>query len=98
MKPDLAAIFNEPRLMLLGFDGDFVEFVPMTRESYHQSIFLDDRVQAAPGPILPLPLDPLLAHLEATRLAPPRLRFIHHFAQSGSTLLARALDQPENLV
>jgi hypothetical protein len=95
---DIASIFNDPRLMLFGFDGDYAQFVPMTRETYARSIFVDNRVQPAQGKLIRVPIDPLLAYLAETEFEAPRIRFIHHFAQSGSTLLARALDQPTNLV
>ncbi len=98
MQLDLATLFNDPRLMLLGFDGDFAQFVPMTRDSYERSIFADGRVQPAPGAPIRVPLDPLLDHLDRTGFKAPKINFIHHFAQSGSTLLARALDHPGNLV
>lgn len=98
MQLDLATLFNDPRLMLLGFDGDFAQFVPMTRDSYERSIFADARIQPAPGEALRVPLDPLLEHLDRSGFTAPRINFIHHFAQSGSTLLARALDHTANLV
>ncbi|HET9397378.1 MAG TPA: hypothetical protein VFO45_01015 [Sphingomicrobium sp.] len=98
MQLDLVTLFSDPRLMLLGFDGDFARFVPMTRDSYERSIFADNRVQPAPGQAVRFPLDPLLDHLDKTGFKAPKINFIHHFAQSGSTLLARALDRPENLV
>lgn len=98
MPLDLADLFHDPRWMLFGFDGDYAQFIPMTRDSYERSIFVDSRVQAVPGEAIRVPLDPLLAHLAKAGFRPPRIKFIHHFAQSGSTLLARALDQPTNLV
>jgi hypothetical protein len=98
MQLDLATLFNDPRIMLLGFDGDFAQFVPMTRDSYERSIFADNRVQPAAGSGFRVPLDPLLDHLDKNGFEAPKIKFIHHFAQSGSTLLARALDRPENLV
>src|SRR5262245_56055398 len=98
MQLDLATLFDDPRLMLLGFDGDFAQFIPMSRDSYEQSIFADNRIKSAPGSGVRVPIDPLLDQLEKTGFIPPRIKFIHHFAQSGSTLLARALDRPENLV
>ena len=98
MQLDGATLFNDPRLMLLGFDGDFAQFVPMTRDSYERTIFADSRVQIAAGAPIRVPLDPLLDLLDRTGFKAPKIKFIHHFAQSGSTLLARALDRPENLV
>ncbi|MCY7338913.1 MAG: hypothetical protein LH465_03015 [Sphingomonas bacterium] len=84
--------------MLFGFEGQFARFIAMDRESYARSIFFDGRVQPADQQFYRVPLEPLLAHLAETGFKPPRIGFIHHFAQSGSTLLARALDHPGNLV
>ena len=98
MQFDVATIFDDPGLMFFGFEGEYVRFVRMTRESFERSIFCDQRLQSADRQSFRVPLDPLLAYLAETGFKPPRIRFIHHFAQSGSTLLARALDQPGNLV
>ena len=98
MPVDVAACFDDPRLMFFGFEGEFARFVQMDRDSYARSIFFDQRIEPAEGESLLVPLDPLLDHLAERGFEPPRLRFIHHFAQSGSTLLARALDHPANLV
>ena len=95
---DLAAIFQDPRMMFFEYGNGNARFVPMTRESYARSIFFDRRLQPAGPQSTVEPLAPLLAHLTETGFAPPRLRFIHHFAHSGSTLLARALEHPGNLV
>jgi hypothetical protein len=98
MPVDVAACFDDPRLTFFGFEGEFARFVPMDRDSYARSIFFDQRLELAEGEAFLVALDPLLDHLAGRGFEPPRLRFIHHFAQSGSTLLARALDHPANLV
>jgi hypothetical protein len=98
MQTDAAAIFDDPRLMFYGVEGEMARFVPMTRESYARSIFFDRRLQPAEPQFVHVPLAPLLGRLADAGFAPPRIRFIHHFAHSGSTLLARALDHPGNLV
>jgi hypothetical protein len=98
MPVDVASILDDPNWMFLRFDGDFAEFVFMTREACRESIFFDHRVRPVQGKAVRLPIDPIFDHLERTAFKPPEIRFIHHFAQSGSTLLARALDQPNNLV
>lgn len=95
---DLAAIFQDPGVMFSEFGNGNARFVPMTRESYARSIFFDRRLQPAGPQSTVEPLQPLLTHLKDVGFAPPRLRFIHHFAHSGSTLLARALEHPGNLV
>lgn len=98
MQLDLATIFNDPHVMFFGFEGEYARCVRMTRETYARSIFFDQRLQPADQRSFLVPLDPLLDHLAKTGFEPPRIHFIHHFAQSGSTLLARALDHPGNLV
>lgn len=98
MRIDVTSIFDDPQLMFFGFEGDHARFVPMTRETYSRSIFFDQRISAADPRVFRVPLKPLLAHLADTGFKPPRLKFIHHMAQSGSTLLARALDHPHTLV
>jgi hypothetical protein len=95
---DINAIFEDPRLMLFAIEGAVARFVPMTRESYARSIFFDRRLQPAAQQMAQVPLQGLLAHLDKVGFTPPRLRFIHHFAHSGSTLLARALERPQNLI
>ena len=95
---DVEALFEDPRLMLFAVEGGVARFAPMTRESYARSIFFDRRLQPAGQQLVQVPLQPLLAHLEKVGFTPPRIRFIHHFAHSGSTLLARALEQPQNLI
>jgi hypothetical protein len=98
MQLDVASIFDDSHVMFFGFEGEYARFVPMTRESYMRSIFFDQRIQPANQQSFRVPIDPLMAHLATTGFTPPRIRFIHHFAQSGSTLLARALDHSGNLV
>lgn len=97
MRTDVSTIFEDPRLMFFGLEEEFACFVPMTRESYARSIFFDRRLRPATQQIFRVAVDPLLEHLAQTGFTPPRIRFIHHFAHSGSTLLARALDHPGNL-
>lgn len=95
---NLDAIFHDPRTMFSEFGNGTARFVQMNRESYARSIFFDRRLQPAAPQSSQLPLQPLFAHLREMGFVPPRLGFIHHFAHSGSTLLARALEHPANLV
>lgn len=95
---DLAAIFQDPGVMFSEFGAGTARFVPMTRESYARSIFFDRRLQPAGPQSIQANLPPLLAYLRQAGFVPPRIRFIHHFAHSGSTLLARALEHPDNLI
>ena len=65
-------------------------FVPMSRAAYHRSIFLDGRISPEREGVARLPVAPFSGHVPRTR----RTGWIFHVAHCGSTLLARALDQP----
>jgi hypothetical protein len=99
MQISLDDIFSDPSLMLFAFEGDHARFARMDRASFARSIFVDTRIVAVDPIFVRVPLQPLINRAAAQRASPPRLGFIHHMAQMGSTLLARALDQPgRNLV
>lgn len=98
MAVDLTSLFEDPKLMFFGVKEDTALFVRMDRESYARSIFFDRRLQPVEKRFINVPVQQLLDHLGASGFDPPKLRFIHHFAHSGSTLLARALERPGNLV
>jgi hypothetical protein len=69
--------------------------MPMDREAYHRSIFLDGRISPAANRTMKVPAGALFD--PARKPAPTG--WIFHVAHCGSTLLARALDRPEaNLV
>ncbi|MCW3846268.1 hypothetical protein OF829_03385 [Sphingomonas sp. LB-2] len=85
--PDL--LFGSPDHYLHSFDGPNAVFVPMDRAAYRRSIFLDRRISPAPGTPFAMPA----AALPARPAAPTA--WIFHMAHCGSTLLARALDDPE---
>ena len=87
-------LFNSPDHHLHSFDGEDAVFVPMDRAAYHRSIFLDARISPAANGTLRLPLQNL-----AAEGAFKPIGWIFHLAHCGSTLLARALDDPKsNLV
>lgn len=90
MPVPLDALFASPDHYLHSFDGPNALFVPMDRAAYHRSIFLDRRVSPAPGQPF---MVPIAALAEGARPARPTA-WIFHMAHCGSTLLARALDDP----
>ena len=85
-----AELFRSPDHYLHSFDGPGALFVPMDRAAYHRSIFLDRRISPAPGNAVMVPV----ASLGETPAAAPTA-WLFHMAHCGSTLLARALDDPE---
>jgi len=95
MTIDLDRLFTDPTLMFYGFEGDHARFVTMSRNSFTQSIFFDRRIKLAEPQAYRVPLDLLLRSHAERGFVSPKLHFIHHVAQCGSTLLARALDLPE---
>lgn len=88
-------LFASPDHYLHSFEGEAALFMPMDRDAYHRSIFLDGRISPAANRSMKVPVRALV---EPPR--PPRpLGWIFHVAHCGSTLLARALDRPAtNLV
>jgi hypothetical protein len=68
----------------------------MDRDAYRRSIFLDRRISAARAPAVAVPARDLIAHAAAHAAPPPRAGWIFHIAHCGSTLLARALDRPDD--
>lgn len=95
MAPTLKDLLARPDHYLHSFQAGAAVFMPMNREAYHRSIFLDARISPAAN-------RPASVALGAVAEAvPPRLPtgWIFHVAHCGSTLLARALDQLQtNLV
>ena len=49
-------IADDPALFLFALQNEAAHFQPMTRESFHRSIFLDDRIVRGPGQGFALPL------------------------------------------
>ena len=88
-------LLASPDHYLHSFEGDATIFVPMDREAYRRSIFLDRRISPPSTRSMQLPAGTLIGHSSA----PKQTGWIFHVAHCGSTLLARALDQAQgNLV
>jgi len=88
-------LFASPDHYLHAFEGDAAVFMPMDREAYHRSIFLDGRISPAADRVMKVPAGALA---DPARTPAPT-GWIFHVAHCGSTLLARALDRPAtNLV
>ncbi len=85
-------LISNPDYYLWRFDGPNSIFARMTRASYKQSIFTDQRIIAAHPKPLRVDTDLLAEAFRNHGLSQPRLAFIFHVAHCGSTLLARALD------
>ena len=95
MSLTIADLFASPDHYLHSFEGDAALFVPMNRDAYHRSIFLDRRISPASDQQMRLPAAALAGQVPR----PAATGWIFHIAHCGSTLLARALDRPaENLV
>jgi hypothetical protein len=95
MSLTLDDLFASPDHYLHSFEGDAALFMPMDREAYHRSIFLDGRISPAANQVMKVPAGALV---EPVRRPAPT-GWIFHVAHCGSTLLARALDRPStNLV
>lgn len=92
----LERLISDPTLYFHSYDGDHARFVEMDRAHFAESVFMDRRIVRPNENIFRVPLDPLLTALEDQPPQPPRLKFIHHVAQCGSTLLARGIDRPAN--
>lgn len=90
MSLTLGELFASPDHYLHAFDGDAAVFMPMDRAAYHRSIFLDGRISPAADQTMALPV----AALARQAPAPAPTAWIFHIAHCGSTLLARALDDP----
>ena len=94
MAVTLQDIFADPALFLYEFDKSDAIVQAMTREDFARSTFLDGRIRHGGRPAMRVPVAQLLAGYEAAKPPLPRIGWIFHVAQCGSTLLARALDLP----
>jgi hypothetical protein len=88
-------LFASPDHYLHSCEGEAALFLPMDRAAYYRSIFLDHRISPAGKGSMRLPLTALAGDARP----PAAIGWIFHVAHCGSTLLARALDDPSlNLV
>ncbi|HEX8448164.1 MAG TPA: hypothetical protein VF652_01115 [Allosphingosinicella sp.] len=95
MSLTLDDLFASPDHYLHSFEGGAAVFIPMDRDSYHRSIFLDGRISPAAAREMKVPANALTG----PGREPAPTGWIFHVAHCGSTLLARALDRPStNLV
>ncbi len=89
MSLTIEGLLASPDHYLHRFDGDQAVFVPMDRAAYHRSIFLDGRISPNASQEMRVPITML-----RDAPPPPVTAWIFHVAHCGSTLLARALDDP----
>lgn len=94
MTVDVEQLLATPAQHFLSFDGDHGLFVPMDRDAYFNSAFLDGRAKANSSSPLRRPLEPLIAAAGAHQA--PQTGWIFHLARTGSTLLSRLIDNPQS--
>ena len=86
---DPGTLFRRPDAFPLEFGQGALDMVPMSRESYQRSLFLDrGRIVPAARRGWRLPLPGLLGEFERRGAARLPVNFIFHIAHCGSTLLA----------
>lgn len=88
MSLTVADLLASPDHYLHSFEGDDALFMPMDRDAYRRSIFLDGRIEPARSGVMRVPT----ALLMGARPRAQATNWIFHVAHCGSTLLARALD------
>jgi hypothetical protein len=99
LMPDLQRLFSDPDQYLFAFEAQDAAFLPMDRDAYARSIFLDRRIQPKSTAGERLALASLYEAQDRIGAAPSDICYIFHIAHCGSTLLARALDvRDANLV
>ena len=92
-------LFADPAYFLYEYDQEYAHFLTMTRANFHRSIFLDGRIRRDGAKQVRVPLKLLQEEYHQREPSATNVGWIFHVAQCGSTLLARALDNPdENLV
>ena len=95
MSPTIGELFATPDHYLFMLEGEEALFLPVDREVYRRSLFLDDRIALEAAEILPVSAPALEAHHKKAHRSAQKIGWIFHIAHCGSTLLARALDHEE---
>jgi hypothetical protein len=98
MQLSLRDLMTSPDHYLFAFEGAQATLMPMDRAAYARSIFLDRRISPAGQQTAAVDAAQIGALLDRTGAPVPEIGWIFHVAHCGSTLLARALDRPDNLV
>ncbi len=98
MQLNLRDLMDSPDHHLFAFEGGQATLMPMDRAAYARSIFLDRRIQPAGPSMARVDAAQLAALLDRTGAPAAEIGWIFHVAHCGSTLLARALDGPGDLV
>ena len=94
------SILNSPGFLSLPdwylwkFEQNKALFREMDRDTFHRSIFTDDRIQAKTRELYFIPSNELFNFISANSEAGNQssIHFLFHVANCGSTLLARSLD------
>lgn len=98
MQFSLKDLMASPDHYLFAFENGRAAMMPMDRAAYARSIFLDRRISPAVQQIAHVDANQLAAILDRDQTPIPETGWIFHVAHCGSTLLARALDGPDDLV
>lgn len=90
-------LLESPDYFPLKFEGANLVFVKMSRSSYQQSIFtLPSRIVTDGNETWTIPFSTIVSIVEQNELDLPSPSVIFQIAHCGSTLLSRALDQPNS--
>ena len=89
----LQELLTNPDYYLWRLEGSYAIFVQMTRESFQESIFTDQRIVPVSPNLIKVRVDKLLKVFK--KYDPPGISYIFHVAHCGSTLLSRALDMSD---
>jgi hypothetical protein len=91
------AILESPEYYPLKFEGSNLVFVQMSRTNYQQSIFtLPNRIVTQNNSTWTVPFTEIVSLLETAAPQVESPHVIFQIAHCGSTLLSRALDQPDS--